>query len=273
RNMTVDNVPGKSTFGNKFSNFWFWAETGIRLPDTQSGYRLYPVQRLKKIWFFTTKFEFEIEVIVKAAWRGIPVIQVPVNVFYAPKEERISHFRPGKDFTRISFLNTYLVVLAALCWRPVMLFRKFTWNNIKRVWKDEVLATHESAFKKSLSMAVGLFFGIVPIWGFQLAAAILVAYLLKLNKAIVVFSANISMPLLLPFVLIASLKTGEFFLHKKIQLYFDSRLSLEMIKKSLGDVYIYFAGATILSVIAAAAGFIITFAVLKLFGYTPQSKS
>src|SRR5688572_21246227 len=64
RNMAVDNVPGKSTFGNKFSNFWFWVETGIRLPDTQSGYRLYPVQRLKKIWLFTTKFEFEIEVIV-----------------------------------------------------------------------------------------------------------------------------------------------------------------------------------------------------------------
>lgn len=271
RNMTVENVPGKSTFGNKFSNFWFWAETGIRLPDTQSGYRLYPVQRLKRIWFFTTKFEFEIEVIVKAAWRGIPVIQVPVKVFYAPKEERISHFRPGKDFTRISFLNTYLVFLSALFWRPVILFRKFTWANLKRVWKQEVLATHESAFKKSLSMAVGLFFGIVPIWGFQLAAAILAAYLMKLNKAIVVLSANISMPLLLPFVLIASLKTGEFFLHKKINLFFDSNLSMEMIKKSLDDIYIYFAGATILSVIAAVAGFVITFVILKLFRYTPQS--
>jgi len=57
RNMDVDNVPGKSTFGNKFSNFWFWVEAGVRLPDTQSGFRLYPVQRLKNIWLFTTKFE------------------------------------------------------------------------------------------------------------------------------------------------------------------------------------------------------------------------
>jgi len=30
------------------SNFWFWVEAGVRLPDTQSGFRLYPVQRLKK---------------------------------------------------------------------------------------------------------------------------------------------------------------------------------------------------------------------------------
>jgi glycosyltransferase involved in cell wall biosynthesis len=108
RNMTVENVPNKSTFGNKFSNFWFWAETGISLPDTQSGYRLYPVQRLKKIWLFTTKFELEIEVIVKAAWREIPVISVPVSVYYAPVSERVSHFKPSVDSTRISFLNTYL---------------------------------------------------------------------------------------------------------------------------------------------------------------------
>jgi glycosyltransferase involved in cell wall biosynthesis len=271
RNMTVDNVPGKSTFGNKFSNFWFLVETGIKLPDTQSGYRLYPVQRLKKIWFFTTKFEYEIEVIVKAAWRGIPVIQVPVKVFYAPAEERVSHFRPGKDFTRISFLNTYLVALM-LFWRPIMLFRKFNKANIKKVWKEEVLATHESIFKKSLSLAVGLFFGIVPIWGFQLGAAILVAYLLKLNKAIVVLSANISMPLLLPFVLIASLKTGEFFLNKKINLHFDSSLTLDTVKKSLADIYIYFAGATILSLIAAVAGFLLMFIVLKVFKYTPKTQ-
>ena len=103
RNMTVENVPNKSTFGNKFSNFWFWAETGITMPDTQSGYRLYPVQRLKKIWLFTTKFELEIEVIVKAAWRGIPVVSVPVSVYYAPEGERVSHFIPSRDTINNNF--------------------------------------------------------------------------------------------------------------------------------------------------------------------------
>ena len=39
RNMTTDDVPKKSSFGNKFSNFWFWFETGIKLQDTQSGFR------------------------------------------------------------------------------------------------------------------------------------------------------------------------------------------------------------------------------------------
>ena len=71
RNMTHDSVPKGSSFGNKFSNFWFWAETGIKLTDTQSGFRLYPLNPISKIKYYTNKFEFEIEVIVKAAWRGV----------------------------------------------------------------------------------------------------------------------------------------------------------------------------------------------------------
>ncbi|MDF2450364.1 MAG: b-glycosyltransferase, glycosyltransferase family 2 protein [Bacteroidota bacterium] len=263
RNMTVDNVPNKSTFGNKFSNFWFWAETGISLPDTQSGFRLYPVQRLKKIWLFTTKFELEIEVIVKAAWRGIPVISVPVNVYYAPQGERVSHFIPSRDSTRISFLNTYLVVLAALFWRPVMILRSVNFRNLKNAWRKEVIASHETSKTKALSVGVGLFFGIVPIWGFQFALAIFTAVFFKLNKVIVGLSAQISVPPLIPFVLYASIKTGEFVLNKKVNLDFNNLLTVE----TLSNLYVYYIGATILSIIAGLAGFLVTWALLKLFGY------
>lgn len=265
RNMTVENVPNKSTFGNKFSNFWFWAETGISLPDTQSGYRLYPVQRLKKIWLFTTKFELEIEVIVKAAWRGIPVVSVPVSVYYAPAGERVSHFIPSRDSTRISFLNTYLVILAALFWRPVMLIRSINLKNLKRVWKEEVVAAHESTNKKALSVGVGLFFGIVPIWGFQFALAIFTAVFFKLNKIIVGLTAQISVPPLIPFVLYASVKTGEFVLGEKVNLDLTKLLSIETLK----NLYVYYIGATVLSIVAGIAGFVVTWILLKLFGYKP----
>lgn len=263
RNMSVDNVPGKSTFGNKFSNFWFWVEAGIRLPDTQSGFRLYPVQRLKKIWLFTTKFEFEIEVIVKAAWRGIPIISVPVKVYYAPQGERVTHFRPAKDFTRISFLNTYLVILTAIFWKPVMLLRKITWTNMKKIWKQEIIAKHESASRKASSVALGLFFGIVPIWGFQFATALLMAYFLKLNKVVVGLTAQISMPLMLPFILYASVKTGELVLNTDVHLNFSNMISIE----TLDNIYVYAVGACVLSVFVAAIGFIATYLSLKLFNY------
>src|SRR3546814_184131 len=110
RNMEGAGIPGKSSFGNRFSNFWFRFETGITLSDTQSGFRLYPLKKLQGIRFYTTKFEFEVEVIVKAAWRGIPVRNIPIRVLYDPAE-RVSHFRPFRDFTRISILNTWLVLV------------------------------------------------------------------------------------------------------------------------------------------------------------------
>ena len=118
RNMGQSSVPGKSSFGNKFSNFWFWVETGLKMQDTQSGYRLYPVRQLSSINFITRKFEFEIEVLVRAAWSGLEIIHVPVRVFYPEKGKRISHFRPFKDFSRISVLNTVLVTIAFLYIKP-----------------------------------------------------------------------------------------------------------------------------------------------------------
>ena len=123
RNMDQDNIPGKSSFGHKFSNFWFKVETGINCPDTQSGFRLYPLQELKNIKFVTRKYEFEIEVLVRAAWKGIPIGTVPVMVHYEPKETRISHFRPFRDFSRVSILNTFLVIIAFAYIKPRDFFR------------------------------------------------------------------------------------------------------------------------------------------------------
>lgn len=125
RNMSQDGIPKKSSFGNRFSNFWFWFETGIKLEDTQSGYRLYPLHKIPKK-YFTPKFEFEIEIIVRTAWRHVPVKNVPVKVLYDPAE-RVSHFRPFKDFTRISILNTILVTITLLYIIP----RNFV-NNFKK---------------------------------------------------------------------------------------------------------------------------------------------
>ena len=123
RNMDQASVPGKSSFGHKFSNFWFKVETGKKLSDTQSGYRLYPIRQLEKLRFITRKYEFEIEVLVRASWAGVEMTEVPVRVFYAEKEKRISHFRPFRDFSRISVLNTVLVLITFLYIKPRDFFR------------------------------------------------------------------------------------------------------------------------------------------------------
>ena len=123
RNLTEDNMPRQNTFANRFSNFWFRLQTGINLPDTQSGYRLYALDALKGLSFITSRYEAELELLVFAAWSGVRVTSVPVRVYYPPAGERVSHFRPIYDFVRISILNTVLCVGAIVYGWPMLLVR------------------------------------------------------------------------------------------------------------------------------------------------------
>lgn len=124
RNFKQENLPQKSGFANRFSNFWFRFIAGVKLSDTQSGYRLYPLDMIKKMKLFSGKYEFELEVLVKAAWKGIKIIAVPINAYYPPADKRVTHFRPFSDFMRISTLNTVLFFIAVFYIKPRKLFKK-----------------------------------------------------------------------------------------------------------------------------------------------------
>ncbi len=124
RKMDAPGIPEKSTVGNRFSSFWFWVETGIELSDTQCGYRLYPLKIVNSLNLYTSKFELEIEVIVKAAWQGVEVKNLPVKVLYDP-QERVTHFRPFQDVARITLLNIWFVGVAFFYIVPRNIFRKF----------------------------------------------------------------------------------------------------------------------------------------------------
>jgi len=263
RNMDQESVPGGSSFGNKFSNFWFKAETGKSSPDTQSGYRLYPLQALKNMRFITRKYEFEIEVLVRAAWKGIDVVSVPVTVYYAPKAERVSHFRPFKDFFRISILNTVLVLIAFLYIKPRDFIRTlFSRKKLKKLLNDHLFNPHHSAQLKAMSVALGIFMGIIPIWGFQLAAAIFLAILFKLNKPLVIVAANISIPPMIPLIIFLSYKMGAWWMGANaIQINFSNAITLDSIKNNLVQ-YIY--GSITLAFVAAIVFGLLTFIFLKL---------
>lgn len=120
---SVDRSSG-SKFANSFSNFWFAVQTGTYLKDTQTGYRLYPLKKLRGLSLLTSRYEAELELMVFASWHGVKLVNEQVNVFYPPREERVSHFRPGKDFIRISILNAILCVLAIIYGLPLTIFRK-----------------------------------------------------------------------------------------------------------------------------------------------------
>ena len=118
----VRRSPG-SVFANYFSNFWFMVQTLHYVADTQTGYRLYPLSKLHGVSLLTSRYEAELELIVFAAWRGVPIKSQPVRVYYPSPEERVSHFRPALDFTRISILNTILCILAVVYALPLAALR------------------------------------------------------------------------------------------------------------------------------------------------------
>lgn len=114
---------GGSKFANGFSNFWFFVQTGRWLADTQTGFRLYPLRHIHGLWLLTSRYEAELELLVFAAWHSVGIESVDVDVYYPPRQERVSHFRPVADFARITVLNTVLCLGAVVYGLPLRLCR------------------------------------------------------------------------------------------------------------------------------------------------------
>lgn len=260
RNLTADNMPSKNSFANKFSNFWFKIETGQSLSDTQSGYRLYPLEKLQNIRLITRRYEFEVEIIVRAAWRGVKVENVPVKVYYAPDDKRVSHFRPLRDFTRISLLNSVLVLYALLVYYPWRFVRSLTPDNIHHFIDKHITHSSDSNAKMAAAMGLGVFCGIVPLWGYQMILAGVVAHLLRLNKVVAIVFSNVSIPPMIPFILYGSMVAGS------ITLGMDNIFSLDDISfESIGlSLTQYIVGSCTLATVAGVVVWLVAFTVMTL---------
>lgn len=134
RGLQHENMPAKSTFANRFSNFWFALQTLQRLPDTQSGLRIYPLRRLHGLRWMSARYEAELTLLVFSAWAGVKLLPVPVSVYYPPRDQRVTHFRPGRDFTRISVLNTLLCFLMVVYGWPRIFCRQIV-RGVKGVFR------------------------------------------------------------------------------------------------------------------------------------------
>lgn len=266
RTLPPEKMRKGSGFANKFSNFWFRFITGVSLPDTQSGFRLYPLEKIRHMRFFTGKYEFELEVLIRAAWNDIHLINIPISVFYPSRKDRISHFRPFRDFVRISMLNAVCVIIALLYVKPFSFLHYLKKESVTGFLRKHVLQTRDSIAKITFSVMFGIFMGIVPIWGYQLITALALAYLLRLNKLIVAVAANISIPPMIPFILYLSYLTGGFVLSADNHMAFNSNISFAWVRDNL---FQYVIGAFIFAVMAALFFGVVTFILLKVFRRKP----
>lgn len=119
---TTRGANASGSFANRFSNFWFTAYTGIRLTDTQTGFRLYPLRDLPSMKVVGNRYEAELSLLLFSAWKGLSLVPVQVRVNYP--RDRVTHFRPFQDFMRITLVNIIGLPLALLYGWPRILLHK-----------------------------------------------------------------------------------------------------------------------------------------------------
>ena len=105
--------------------------------------------------------------------------------------------------------------------------------------------------------------GIVPVWGFQLIIAIALSFLFRLNKALVIIAANISIPPMIPAIIFLSHWVGGYWMGENAQyISFSKEITLAMVRDNFIQ---YAAGAVTLAIIAGAVFAGITWILLKIF--------
>ncbi len=277
RQLTGGGKRLKSRILRAHSNFWVWVLTGKWVRDSQCGYRAYPIDKVHELLLKTKKYDYEIEVLVKSLWTGTPVSEIPIAVEYVKGSK--SHFRPFRDFMRVFVLICSLFLQKLFIPAPLLALRclrSYQEGIRNRRFHEMILDTlaHEcpSAGHFALSVGVGVFFGIAPLWGFQMSAALLVAHKLRLSKSISLVSSNISFPAAIPFIIYGSLLVGRWVLSGVIDysLNFD-RTQIEVAAQTYALEYL--AGSVLLAAVAGAGAALLAFAAGHLFSLLRRRQS
>lgn len=105
------SVPLGRAIGRYITHFWVCIETlSLRLSDTMCGFRVYPLAAVRPLLeqgaSLGQRMDFDIEIMVRLFWRGVPPVELPVRVSYPP--DNTSNFHLWRDNVRISWMHTRL---------------------------------------------------------------------------------------------------------------------------------------------------------------------
>jgi uncharacterized protein (TIGR03546 family) len=155
-----------------------------------------------------------------------------------------------------------LVLVTFFVIKPRNLYRKYRRKGLRRFLSEDVFGHNDSPRKKALSIALGVFIGLSPFWGFHTVIVIALAVLLKLNKAIAFTFSNISLPPFIPFVLLASKEVGNFVLGRE-----DSYDLSEMMQnyEMLRHLQTYVVGSFVLATVSAVVCGVLGYIIITLF--------
>ena len=250
RDFDTVNVPASSRFGRSFANFWLKVETGQAIDDCQSGFRAYPVHYLNQLRFKGLRYDFEAEVLAKAAWAGLKLSTVPISVKYPKPGARISHFKPFLDNLRLTRIHSMLVGRRLLPFPHKKLVKGekvFDLSLLRHPGKVLRMLLQENATPGGLatSAAIGLFLAVLPILFAHSLVILYVSQRLNLNKVVSLNVQHLAMP---PFVPALCIETGYYMRHGQ----WLTELSFKTVFEQFSSrLYEWFLGSLIIAPLAA----------------------
>ncbi len=262
RDFFAAGCPTHRRRSNAVSTFWFRAETGVRLGDTQCGFRCYPLELVKRLRVRSGRYAYELEFMVRASWVGTTLVPVPVSCTYRPEQIRQSHFRPVRDLAHITLMNIGLVLQSWTVPRPV----RVAWSSgqhwsVRHVVREFFAENAHEPGRMACAVGLGLFFGIAPFWGYQMVLAAIAAHWLRLNKAITLVASNISIPPMMPFIFYGSLAIGHWmFTGHALELTLKDMTK----QRALEYLWQWLAGSFVLATLAAVVGTAVAYGMARL---------
>jgi uncharacterized protein (DUF2062 family) len=226
REEEIEGCPSRSRIGRRVSNVFVWMESGVRVADSQCGFRVYPLDLLREVRCRAGRYGFETEIITRAGWAGRPIVGTKVRCHYFPREKAVSHFRPYLDSFRSVPMHLRLVLRALSPLPPATSGaatlqhapgrspwrRLIDWINpmpaIRQLRQDDASRANAAA-----GLAVGAFIANMPAYGFQTALSLYVARRLHLHPLSVVAGSHLSTPPVGPVLVAAAITIGHLLLH------------------------------------------------------------
>ncbi|ACS78593.1 DUF2062 domain-containing protein [Maridesulfovibrio salexigens] len=271
RNFEGQNVPGASKFGRSFSNFWLRVQTGSKLSDVQSGFRAYPLEIFSVIKTSETRYAFEVEILVKSAWAGYELKDLPIEVHYPSPDERVSHFDTIKDNVRISLLNTKLTMRSFM---PVP-HRQYDKDEEGKITPIHplrslriLLSKDETPLNLAIAGAMGMLLGTLPLIAMHSIAILLLCGFFRLSKITGLAVSQLCIPPLVPALCI---EVGHYMRYNQ----FLTEISLQTLGyEALDRFYEWVLGSLVLGPsFAAIIGitiYIMAFTIKRFLDMKPQ---
>ena len=227
RDENTEGYPAKNRIGRRVSNLFIWMQSGVRVADSQCGFRVYPLDFLREVRCYAGRYGFETEVITRAGWAGRPVLGATVRCHYFPAGKAVSHFRPYLDSFRGVPMHLRLMLRALgplprarpadASERPaVPRWRRLAdWLNpmpaLRQLREDDVGRANAAA-----GLAMGAFIANLPAYGFQTALSLYAAKRLHLHPLSVVAGSHLSTPPIGPVLVAAAITIGHVLLHAEL---------------------------------------------------------